>query len=298
MIHEQMINTMTSRLAEYDKSGETPLYSVIIAIFFASGFAALIYQIIWQRALFTIFGINVEAVTVVVTGFLLGLGFGSLSGGRLSRTSTIPLLVLFGLIEITIGAFGAISLHFFQWAGTRTLHWPVIATTAATLVLVIIPTLLMGATLPILTQYFVQRTRNVGRSVGLLYCINTLGSAAACFVSAVWLMRVLGMQNSIRVAAAINVLVGLTGLYLAYWGSRQNEATTTPPAVGARGAFSREQRLNLLFTFIVSMLIGYISLSYEVIWFRAFMIGTNQSQAFALILGAYIGGLAVGSCWV
>src|SRR5262252_2203287 len=150
---------MTSQLAKSDRFDEPFLYPMIVGMFFGSGFAALIYQIIWQRALFAIFGINVEAVTVVVTGFLLGLGFGSLSGGRLSRTSTIPLLVLFGLIEIAIGAFGAISLHFFQWAGTRTLHWPVIATIAATLVLVIIPTLLMGATLPILTQYFVQRTR-------------------------------------------------------------------------------------------------------------------------------------------
>src|SRR5262245_42963678 len=172
MTNELERKSMTTRLRGYDRLGETFLYPVIVAVFFASGFAALIYQIIWQRALFTIFGINVEAVTIVVTGFLLGLGFGSLFGGWLSRTSTIPLLALFGLIEIAIGTFGAISLHVFQWAGARTLHMPVIAATTATLLLVIIPTLFMGATLPILTQYFVHRVRNVGRSVGLLYCIN------------------------------------------------------------------------------------------------------------------------------
>src|SRR5262245_24960348 len=197
--------TAISRLAEYDRPGE--IHPVIVAIFFASGFAALIYQIIWQRALFTIFGINVEAVTVVVTGFLFGLGFGSLFGGWLSRTSTIPLLALFGLIEIVIGAFGAISLDVFQWAGARTLHLPAVAVTAVTLVLVIIPTLFMGATLPILTQYFSQRLMNIGRSVGLLYSINTLGSAVACFVGAFGLMHLFGMQNSTRLAAAINVLV-------------------------------------------------------------------------------------------
>ena len=269
-------------------------------MFFASGFAALIYQIIWQRALFTIFGINVEAVTVVVTGFLLGLGFGSLSGGWLSRTSTIPLLVLFGLLEIAIGAFGEISLHVFQWAGTRALHLLVIAATAATLSLVIIRALFMGATLPILTQFFVQHVRNVGRSVGLLYCINTFGSTAACFVGAFWLMQLLGMQNSIWVAASINVLVAITSLCLAYWHSCQNQAAPAMahPAFEPLRAFSREQRSNLLFAFIVSMLTGYVSLSYEIVWFRAFMIGTNQSQAFALILGGYLGGLAVGSCWV
>jgi spermidine synthase len=190
---------MKSRLAEYDRPGETFLYPVIVAVFFASGFAALIYQIVWQRALFTIFGINVEAVTVVITGFLLGLGFGSLSGGWLSRTSAMPLLALFGLIEIAIGAFGAISLQVFQWAGARTLHLPGIAAAAATLILVIIPAMFMGATLPILTQYLVQRARNVGRSIGLLYCINTLGSAAACFVSAFWLMQLLGIWKTIYI---------------------------------------------------------------------------------------------------
>jgi predicted membrane-bound spermidine synthase len=216
MIHEQMMNITTNRLMVYDKSAETSPYAAIVAIFFASGFAALIYQIIWQRALFTIFGINVEAVTVVVTGFLFGLGFGSLFGGWLSRTRTIPLLVLFGLIETVIGAFGAISLDVFQWVGARTLNLPAIAVTAVTLVLVIIPTLFMGATLPILTQYFAQRLMNIGRSVGLLYSVNTFGSAIACFVGAFGLMHLLGMQNTARLAAAINVLVGVTGLGLAY----------------------------------------------------------------------------------
>src|SRR5262252_129762 len=95
------------------------LHLAVLAIFFASGFAALIYQIAWQRALFAIFGINVEAVTVVVTGFLLGLGFGSLLGGSLSHKSTIDLLKLFGLVEILIGVFGFASLDVFSWVGQQ-----------------------------------------------------------------------------------------------------------------------------------------------------------------------------------
>ena len=300
VLPDTRVGGMTSRVVEYDKPSETNPYPVIVAIFFASGFAALIYQIIWQRALFTIFGTNVEAVTVVVTGFLCGLGLGSLSGGWLSRTRTIPLVGLFGLTEIVIGAFGVISLHVFQWAGARTLHLPAIAATAVTLVLIIIPALLMGATLPILTQYFAQRLMNVGRSVGLLYSINTLGSAVACFVSAFGLTHLLGMQNSIRLAAAINVLVGATGLSLTYWRSYQIQAPpiNDDPVSGARDAFAPEQKSNLPFACIVSMLVGNVSLSYEIIWFRAFLIATNQSQAFAMILGAYLSGLAAGSWWV
>jgi hypothetical protein len=74
-------------------------------------------------------------------------------------------------------AFGSVSLNVFEWAGSRTLYLPAIAATAVSLVLVIIPAMFLGATLSILTQYFAQRLINVGRSVGLLYSIKTLGSA-------------------------------------------------------------------------------------------------------------------------
>src|SRR5262249_38921123 len=110
-----------------------------------------------------------------------------------------------------VGAFGLASLDAFSWVSTQTLHLSSFGVTATTLALVIFPTLLMGATLPMLKQYFVTRSRNVGSSVGILYCLNTLGSAAACFVSAFWLMRSLGMHNSVKVAAIINFFVSLMG---------------------------------------------------------------------------------------
>jgi spermidine synthase len=187
----------------------------ISVIFFLSGFSALIYQITWQRALFSIFGINVEATTVVVSGFLLGLGLGSLIGGRLSRTKALPLLALFGLIELSIGLFGVVSLHVFHWVGDRTLGLPTLGTAAASIALLLAPTLLMGATLPILGHYLVQRARNVGQSIGLLYYVNTLGSSAACFVSAAWLMKALGMQGAVNVAASINIAVAAGALHQA-----------------------------------------------------------------------------------
>ena len=134
-------------------------------------------------------------------------------GGRLSRIRRLHLLVVFAAIELAIGLFGALSLHLFDWVGARTLQLSTTATAAATLALTVLPTVLMGATLPILTQYIVRRGRNVGQSVGLLYCVNTLGSALACFVSAAWLMGAMGMQGAVNVAAAINLFVGLAALF-------------------------------------------------------------------------------------
>src|SRR5579863_3875285 len=72
-------------------------------LFFVSGFPALIYQIVWQRALFTIYGVNIESVTIVVSAFMLGLGLGSLAGGRASRIPGLPVLAAFGLVELGIG---------------------------------------------------------------------------------------------------------------------------------------------------------------------------------------------------
>src|SRR6202453_2299947 len=82
---------------------------ILCALFFFSGFPALIYQLTWQRALFRIFGVNIESVTIVVTAFMLGLGLGSLVGGWLSKRRGIPLLPLLATIELLTGCFGVAS---------------------------------------------------------------------------------------------------------------------------------------------------------------------------------------------
>jgi predicted membrane-bound spermidine synthase len=184
-------------------SAASPLAWLIGAVFFVSGFPALVYQLVWQRSLFTIYGINIESVTIVVTGFMFGLGIGSLFGGALSKRRPLPLLVMFGCIELGIGAFGSISLQLFHAVGAATIGAPPLVVKLAPLLLLLGPTLLMGSTLPILVMRVVEHSGNVGKSVGLLYFLNTLGSAVACFVVALWMMRSLGTNHeSPREAAA------------------------------------------------------------------------------------------------
>ncbi len=85
----------------------------LYAVFLLSGFAALLYQLVWQRALFTIYGIDITSVTVMVTVFMLGLGVGSLVGGELSRRAPRSALRIFALVELGAGAFGVFSLPLF-----------------------------------------------------------------------------------------------------------------------------------------------------------------------------------------
>lgn len=191
----------------------------IYAVFFLSGFAALLYQIVWQRALYAIYGINVESVTMVVTAFMLGLGIGSILGGIVSKVPSRPVLLVFSLVELGIGLFGAVSLQIFHVVGEATLAMSPLATFLVTFLLVLVPTLLMGSTLPLLVAHFVRSTGNVGKSVGTLYFVNTLGSAFASAAAVLYVMGHVGQTGSVRIAAALNVTVSL----LAYVAHRRSQ---------------------------------------------------------------------------
>jgi predicted membrane-bound spermidine synthase len=162
--------------------------------------------------LFTTFGVNVQAVTVVVTAFLAGLGLGSLAGGRMSYGSDTALLRRFGYLELAVGLFGFISLAFFRWIGIVTAVLPSTARGLVVALIAMAPTTLMGATLPILVAYSVRRTGNVGSSVGSLYFVNTAGSALAAFAASLALLPTLGELRTTLVAACVNLAVASSAL--------------------------------------------------------------------------------------
>lgn len=180
---------------------------MLYLVFLVSGFAALLYQVVWQRSLYAIYGINIESVTMVVTAFMIGLGLGSLAGGAISKNPERPTLLLFSIVELAIGTFGAFSLPLFHAVGRLTLGLPALGTALVTFGLVLAPTLLMGGTLPLLVGHLVRANRNVGKSVGSLYFVNTLGSALAAFAAPLWLFGWLGQTATVRLAAALNLLV-------------------------------------------------------------------------------------------
>ena len=184
----------------------------VYSIFVLSGFSALLYQVVWQRSLFAIYGINVESVTVIVAAFMLGLGVGSLACGEVSKNPKRPALLLFSLVELGIGAFGFASLPLFHWVGSLTLGLAPAATFGVTFLLVLFPTTLMGSTLPLLVAHQVRRSGNVGRAVGVLYFVNTLGSGLAAIASVFVLLGALGQARTVYLAAAINLTVSAIAL--------------------------------------------------------------------------------------
>ena len=266
----------------------------VYALFFISGFPALIYQIVWQRALFTIYGVNIESVTIVVSAFMLGLGLGSLAGGMVSKIPRLPVLAAFGLVEVCIGSFGLVSLRLFHWVGIHTAGGSLMRTGLLTFLLVLVPTTLMGGTLPFLVAHLVRILRNVGESVGILYFVNTLGSAAACLFSAAFILRLLGEQGSVTLAAAINLTIGSVAI-LAYLVTRNRTHQEIPEQTAEEAALNAP-----LFPFRPALAIvgvsGFIALSYEILWYRAYsFVSGSQAPAFALLLAAYLEGVAFGS---
>ena len=274
-------------------------------LFFISGFPALIYQIVWQRTLFAIYGVNMESVTLVVSAFMLGLGLGSLAGGRVSRLPSAPLLLLFGAVELGVACYGAASLAIFHAVARFTAGAPALETGLVSFALVVIPTVLMGATLPLLVAELVKHSHNTGRSVGILYFVNTLGSGVACFAAALVTMRYLGMSGSIAVAVALNILVGSAVLSLHFRGrtTASKASRTKPQPTRALASLTPNpqpsaSKASVPFSLaaLLSAAAGFLSLCYEIIWYRVYSFATaGPAECFAFVLGAFLLGIAFGS---
>lgn len=261
-------------------------------LFFCSGMPALIYQVVWQRALFAIYGVNAQSVAVVVTAFMLGLGLGSLVGGRLSARFPRNGILIFGLAELGVGVFGLSSLHIFHWAASYTAGANLPSVILFSLLLLLIPTMLMGATLPILVEHLVLHTNRVGFSVSTLYFVNTFGSAVACYLCASFLLRDFGQSGSVTIAACLNAAVGAS----AYIYGRKKQQKTVPAPTKAEELEFGSTVMSLPMAMVLAGLAGFIALGFEIAWYRVFSLASSdRAPAFALLLATYLAGIAAGS---
>ena len=191
------------------------------------------------------------------------------------------------------GAFGLLSLKIFDRVSAFTIGLPLPATAAVSLALVIVPTLLMGATLPVLVGHLVRRSGHVGSALGLLYYVNTLGAGAACLACAALLFPFVGMQGAVYVAVAHQCGGGGGRLRrLLARSPRSDHLITDTPATSV----ARPPMLGLVPALALAGAGGFVSLSYEIFFFRTVSYATGSSAtAFALTLGAFLIGLASGS---
>jgi len=268
----------------------------ILALFFVSGAPALLYQIIWQRHLFTIFGAHSESVAIIVGAFMLGLGIGSLVGGEISARSKRSPFILFAVIEGLIALFGVVSLQLFDAVGDATSSFGVFAGGVASFLLIVVPTVAMGATLPILSAALIARIGNVGTSVGQLYFVNTLGSAFAALGAPLLFHAGFGQRAAVQFAAGLNVAVICGALIL--WRVTADPKTPEPEGAAATPTAEEKERFSRehFVAAVLSFTSGFLALSVEIAWFRVFFLYTHgRAFAFPLGLALFLFGIAFGS---
>jgi spermidine synthase len=280
------------------RSSATRAYSLL---FFLSGATGLVYELLWVRLLYQAFGSTIQSVTTVVAAYMGGLGLGAWWLGRRADRHPKP-AALYGRLEIAIGVFGLLSplvlslAHQVYIALARSLSLGGAASVAlrfglAALVL-LVPTTLMGGTLPILTRAFMGAERErLQRALGRLYGLNTLGAVAGTALAGFVLIERVGIRVSLWGTAAVNIALGVAALALAAPLEPSPLPPTPPPASGSVAV--RRTALVLL------AVTAFASLLDEIAWTRVLvMVVGGSTYAFTLVLLVFLLGIGLGSAWV
>jgi spermidine synthase len=266
--------------------------------------SALIYQILWLRMLGLVFGVTTYAASTVWASFMAGLAVGSLGAGRVADRVRRPLL-WFGICELLIGitalatpaALAGLQQVYVSLYPSLPPSVPLMTATrfAIAFAVLIVPTALMGATLPLVIKSSTFRTTRLGERIGLLYGMNTAGAIAGALTAGLYLIQVHGIRRTFVFAAAVNLMVGIAALLLGRTFAAAGHAAADGEAESdVRSPILDRRRLALVLA--VFALSGFTSLALEVVWIRVLTLFLRPTvYGFALMLAAVLGGIAVGS---
>jgi spermidine synthase len=284
----------------------------LFIIFFVSGFTALLYQVVWQRMLGLFSGSDVRSVTIVVASYLAGLGLGSLIGGFFSNAfNSRTAIRIYGFCNLGIAVFAVCSRFLFYDLLFRQLS-PLVQSSASILAIVflslLIPTIFMGLSLPLLSKAIARSANQAASRIGLLYGVNTLGSGLGTLISGWYLVGTLGYEGTLYMGASLSVLVGLVALVSANQFKSEGLASYSrrvppihnrdKPLLGQLREYSFQEWCLLVFCS------GFVAISLEIIWFRVLDIALQSNAytyahllAFILVsnaLGSILGAKAIG----
>ncbi len=263
---------------------------LVVLLFFLSGTAGLSLEVLWLRQLSLFFGATTHATAVVLAAFMLGLALGSFLGGRLADRAGVRPLFLYGLAEIGIGVFAVLLPFGFAaadaavGAADRSGSFPLLVRIFFAFLLLLPPTVLMGATFPLVSRWLELQGGALARSAGLLYGVNTAGAVTGTIICALWWIPKLGLGGSALAVLAIDGTVGAIALSLA--------RVAVSPAAGAAAAGEAAPAGLLLLAGVT----GFSALALEVVCTRVLTLFTGATvYAFAAMLATYLAGIAIGS---
>ncbi len=271
--------------------------ALVGAVFFLSGTAGLIYQVVWLRMLTRFFGSTSAASATVLCSFMLGLAIGSLVGGMCARRWRRKLR-LYVIIEFAVAILGVTAsflvikaagvsyVRFCQQAGLGNAFS---LRVLLAFLCILPPTTLMGATLPLLVGHLTSCGSSLQAGLGRLYSLNTIGACCGVLLTGFVFIGEYGEAATIGIAATLNVLAGLMPLLFL----SQLDSGTRIEGERPTRLYSRPARRIALFAFFIS---GFSALSYELVWSRLLVLYLETSiYAFSIMLATFLAGIGIGS---
>ena len=294
------------------------LFRIVMLCLFVSGAAGLVYEVAWSRYLALFLGHTSYAVVAVLVAFMGGLALGNLALGRFADRTPRP-LACYAWLEIGIGLY---ALMFPTWYGlcydafvALGRGWEpgsaplLVLKFTFSLLTVLLPTVLMGGTLPVVTRLLTRSLSDLREKIAGLYFVNSAGAVVGTFVADFWWLPALGLDYTVFAGAALNLAVGAGCLFLsgalregrvsAAVALASNRTAAPPEAPAAARPEPVFTPMELRMAVAGIGLSGFVAMLYQVAWTRLLALALGSStHAFSLMLITFISGIAVGSWWI
>jgi spermidine synthase len=293
---------LTSAAQPTDSPASERALPVLILLFVASGCSALIYEIVWFQLIELVIGSSTVSLGILLGTFMGGLCLGSILLARMVSARRNPLLV-YALLELGIGVFAILVLIglpsvagiYVAFAG----YGPASLVLRGLLCALVLlpPTVLMGATLPAIARWVESTTRGVSW-LGFLYTANIAGGVLGCLLAGFYLLRVHDMAIATYVAVTINVSLAVIALVVAMSVRRPARAAVqeTNPEVNAEPLGRAQPTSDLWIIYVVTGISGFTALACQVVWTRLLALQTGATvYTFSIILAVFLIGLGAGS---
>lgn len=291
-----------------DRNPETSWNKYLIhVIFFITGLTGLAYELVWIRLLILSFGSTQFAITTVLSTFMAGLALGSIVFGRIVDKYQFPLRV-YAAIAVVLGIYGVLSPWIFSLI--RDIYLYVSPVTGGigyhagfepvqfviALLVLIVPTTLMGGTLPPLVKYFASVSGRIGYYTAVPYAVNTLGAVTGCLLTGLFALYTLGVNTTVYMGGIIDILMGAL-VFVFYWQAKSAMIVKDVEEKPSPLFENEMDRKKLTFIVILAFTIsGFCSLAYEVLWTRVLSLVLGSSvYAFTIMLATFLVGIGIGS---
>jgi len=296
-------------------TSERNIRRIILVLFFLSGACGLVYEVVWMRMLTLVFGATAFATSAVLASFFGGLALGSLYFGKAADKSRNP-LALYAYLEVGVALFAFVMP--FLFAGLTEVYvaiarsadlgfYPLsLVRLVLSFLVLLLPTTLMGGTLPVIVKFFVRRQDRLGLNVANLYAVNTFGAVVGTMGAGFFLILLLGVNEAAYLAGTVNLVIAGIAFALSRRVDTNPAAelaeVDVPGQEPGKGDFhpdvAHSPGLTRLTLWAVGIS-GMCALALEVLWTRSLVYFLdNSTHAFTTMLTAFLLGIALGSAVV